>query len=273
MPELIEVEYYRRAAEKAIGRTIAAVDAADAWFLKRGTTADLLEDALIGAEVIAARRRGKLLLLDVRPVSAGTPCGKHPVGELTLGLRFGMTGRLMVDDSVAVERLEHASRRDERSWDRFSLRFADGGVLRTQDPRRLGGVELEPDESRLGPDALTVTPRAFRALLDRGTGPLKARLLDQSRLAGVGNLLADETLWRAGIDPARPAGSLEADELQRLHRHLRATVRRLLDRGGSHLGDLQVARLRGGRCPRDGTELERRVVGGRTTYSCPTHQH
>jgi len=267
VPELIEVEFYRRAAEKAIGRTIASVNAPDAWFLKRGTTADMLEQALTGRKVVAARRRGKLLLLDV-----SAPAGESAPG-LTLGLRFGMTGRLIIDDVVVMEHLEYASARDERAWDRFSLRFADGGVLRMQDPRRLGGVELEPDVSRLGPDALTVTASALRALLDRGSGPLKARLLDQSRLAGVGNLLADETLWRAGIDPARPAGSLGADELQRLHRQLRATIRRLLARGGSHLGELQVARLRGGRCPRDGTELERRAVGGRTTYSCPAHQH
>ena len=110
-------------------------------------------------------------------------------------------------------------------------------------------------------------------MLAGGKGPLKARLLDQSRLSGVGNLLADETLWRAGIDPARAAGSLSPDEIKRLHRHLRSTLRRLLDRGGSHLGGLQVARLRGGRCPRDGAELERRTIGGRTTYSCPAHQH
>ncbi|MDQ6695849.1 MAG: formamidopyrimidine-DNA glycosylase [Actinomycetota bacterium] len=273
MPELIEVEYYRRAAEKALGRTILSVDAPDAWFLKRGTTADTLEGTLPGRQATAVRRRGKLLLLDLGPVSADPHVEVASTTGVTLGLRFGMTGRLIVDDSAAIERLEYASARDERAWDRFGLRFADGGVLRVQDPRRLGGVELEPDESRLGPDALTVTPRALRALLDRGSGPLKARLLDQSRLAGVGNLLADETLWRAGIDPARPAGSLETAELQRLHRHLRSTIRRLLDRGGSHLGDLQIARLRGGRCPRDGTALERRVVGGRTTYSCPAHQH
>lgn len=270
MPELIEVEYYRRLAERTIGRTIAAVDAPDAWFLKRGTTAVTLEAALPGRHIIAARRRGKLLLLDLAPPPGA---GQDPADGLTLGLRFGMTGRLIVDGSTAMERLEYASHRDEQAWDRFALRFSDGGVLRLQDPRRLGGVELEPDESRLGPDASTVTPRALGALLARGTGPLKARLLDQARLAGVGNLLADETLWRAGIDPARAAGSLDEVEVRRLHRHLRSTIRRLLDRGGSHLGDLQVARLRGGRCPRDGAELERRTVGGRTTYSCPAHQH
>ena len=96
--------------------------------------------------------------------------------------------------------------------------------------------------------------------------------MDQQRIAGLGNLLTDEVLWRAGLDPARPAGSLEAGERKRLHRHLRKTIDDLLAGGGSHTGRLQVARVRGGRCPKDGAELERRTVGGRTTYSCPVHQ-
>ncbi len=271
VPELIEVEYYRRTAERLVGRTIASVDATDSWFLKRGTTAESLEAALVGHRVTAARRHGKLLLLDTDD-RCDEPDGERSGHGPTLGLRFGMTGRLIVDEAVAIDRLAYASGRDDPAWDRFGLVFTDGGLLRMQDPRRLGGVELEPDESRLGPDALAVTVGGLSAALAGGSGPLKARLLDQGRLAGVGNLLADETLWRAGLDPGRPAGSLEADEVRRLHRHLRATIRRLLDRGGSHLGDLQVARLRGGQCPRDGTELQRRTVGGRTTYSCPAHQ-
>jgi formamidopyrimidine-DNA glycosylase len=101
---------------------------------------------------------------------------------------------------------------------------------------------------------------------------LKARLLDQGRVAGVGNLIADEALWRAGLDPARPAGSLTPAETRRLHKHLRATVEELLERGGSHTGDVFHARNPEGRCPRDGTPMIRRTVGGRTTWSCPTHQ-
>jgi formamidopyrimidine-DNA glycosylase len=140
------------------------------------------------------------------------------------------------------------------------------------DPRRLGGVVLEPDTGVLGPDALAVTPGQLAAALQGSVAPLKARLLDQSLVAGLGNLLVDEILWRAGIDPVRPAGSLPTEEVRHLHRHLRATVRRLLDAGGSHLGRLQTSRLRGGRCPRDGAPLQRRTIGGRTTYSCPRHQ-
>lgn len=96
--------------------------------------------------------------------------------------------------------------------------------------------------------------------------------MDQSRIAGLGNLLADEILWRAGLDPARPAAELDDEEVRRLHRHTRATLDRLLDRGGSHTGDLMAERHRHGVCPRDGTSLARRTIGGRTTYSCPLHQ-
>lgn len=263
MPELIEVEQYRHLAEVTVGRTISEVEAPDGWFLKGGVTAVALTDALVGGVIAGVRRIGKLLLVDtLGDVGAGP----------TLGLRFGMTGRLVVDDRAAMERLEYASARDEPVWDRFGLRFDGGGRLRLQDPRRLGGVSLDPDESRLGPDAALVGRAGLRDALARSHAPLKGRLLDQSRLAGLGNLLVDEVLWRAGLDPARPAGRLSTAELRRLHRHLRATVAELTRRGGSHTGDLHAARQRGAMCPRDGAPLDRRTVGGRTTYSCPVHQ-
>ena len=97
--------------------------------------------------------------------------------------------------------------------------------------------------------------------------------MDQGRIAGIGNLLADEILWRAGLDPARPAGSLSTTASGGgCCGSMRAVLTELLAAGGSHLGRLQAARQRGGRCPRDGTPLERRTIGGRTTYSCPRHQ-
>ena len=258
MPELLEVETYRRAAEPTVGRRIAAVRAPDDWYLKGDTTADELATVLPGRTVDAARRRGKLLLLDT----------DGPV----LGLRFGMTGRLLVDGGAPIDGLEYSSARDDPAWDRFGLVFDDGGTLTIRDPRRLGGVELDPDEERLGPDAATVTLAPFRAVLAGSHAPLKARLMDQSRLAGLGNLLVDETLWRAGLAPGRSASSLDDAEVRRLHRHMRRTITVLGERGGSHTGDLQPARVRGGTCPRDGTELRRDQVGGRTTYWCPRHQ-
>jgi formamidopyrimidine-DNA glycosylase len=140
------------------------------------------------------------------------------------------------------------------------------------DPGRLGGVELPPAAPRLGPDAATLTLSGLRGALAGSVSPLKARLLDQSRIAGLGNLLVDETLWRASLAPVRPAGSLGAKELGRLLRAMRRTLVVLGERGGSHTGDLQPARVRGGSCPRDGAELRRDQVGGRTTYWCPVHQ-
>ena len=259
VPELPEVEAYRRLAETALGRTIAGLRAPDAWYLKGGADAAALSAALEGRRFTDARRIGKLLLLDT---------GDGPV----LGLRFGMTGRLLVDGRAGVDELVYSSPRDVPAWDRFAVRFADGGELKVRDPRRLGGVLLDPDVSRLGLDVMELTPGSLRRALDGSTVALKARLMDQARIAGVGNLVADEALWRAGLDPRRPAGSLDQPELRRLQRHLRRTVEDLITRGGSHTGDLWPARAPGGACPKDGTPLQRATVGGRTTWWCPAHQ-
>jgi formamidopyrimidine-DNA glycosylase len=96
--------------------------------------------------------------------------------------------------------------------------------------------------------------------------------MDQERLAGVGNLLADEILYRAGLAPDRRTPLTDA-ELRELHKQLRSTLRQLGRRGGSHMGDLMEERVAGARCPRDGAALRRESVGGRTTYWCPVHQH
>jgi formamidopyrimidine-DNA glycosylase len=96
--------------------------------------------------------------------------------------------------------------------------------------------------------------------------------MDQSVVAGVGNLLADEILWRARLDPRRPAGKLSTEELDRLRREVRAATRSAIRRGGAHTGDVIAERHRGGHCPRCGTELTRATVGGRTTFWCPVEQ-
>lgn len=254
-----EVEYYRRLAQSVVGRTVRKVKAPDPWYLKGGLDQRTLARALRGRTLSAARRRGKLLLLDTD-------------GGPTLGLRFGMTGRLLVDGTAGVEHLVYSSPRQEAGWDRLRLDLDGDGTVLLSDPRRLGGVELDPDESRLGPDVASVGVADLRRALGDSAAPLKARLLDQSRLAGVGNLVADEVLWRAGLDPGRPAGGLRPAETRRLHRHLRATIDDLLERGGSHMGDLFTERRPGGHCPRDGEPLDRVVVGGRTTWWCPRHQ-
>jgi formamidopyrimidine-DNA glycosylase len=295
MPEILEVERYRALVEsRALGRPVVAVSADDGWYVKGFVPAASLESALVGRPLIGARRRGKLLLLDTGAPVAASLAGETPsisagegstgsAGDVpgasgaegpVLGLRFGMTGRLSVDGVASIDRLLYAPVAPDPRHDRFALRFADGGELRLHDPRRLGGVELDPDESRLGPDALQVTPaqldRALRG--GRGNQPVKARLLDQSRVAGIGNLLADELLWRAAISPLRPAGSLQGPDVRRLQRHLRATLAELGARGGSHTGDLMAQRRAGGLCPRDGAPLRADRVGGRTSWWCPTHQ-
>jgi formamidopyrimidine-DNA glycosylase len=265
VPEILEVETYRRQAARVVGRTIVQVETPDAWFVKGTDPAEVVE-AATGRRVLRARRRGKLLVLDL-----GEPGGAED-DVVRLGLRFGMTGRLIVDGAAAIDRLEYSSDRDDPAWDRFALRFGDGSELRLRDPRRLGGVSLDPDEDRLGPDALTVTLPELAHALGASTVALKARLLDQSRVAGIGNLLADEILWRAGLDPTRRAGGLDDDELTALHDAVHEVLADLTMRGGSHTGDVRQAAALDGLCPRDGAPLVRRQVGGRTTVSCPVHQ-
>lgn len=260
VPELPEVEVYRSlAASRALGRRITGVTADDSWFLKR-TTAGEVAAALVGHRFTAARRRGKLLLLDTDR--------RAPV----LGVRFGMTGRLVVDDTIAIDALLYSSTLARPDWDRFAVAFSGGGQLRVNDPRRLGGIELDPDEDALGPDALTITHDQLAAALARSGAPLKARLMDQAHVAGIGNLCADELLWRAGLAPVRPARSLGRAQLRRLHEQVHRTLVDLSARGGSHTGDLMPERRPGGRCPRDGRALVRSTVGGRTSWWCPKHQ-
>lgn len=187
-------------------------------------------------------------------------------------MHLGMSGRVMIDGDAAGDPLIYASNRDVAQWRRFGVRFADGGTLALRDPRRLGAVELDPDEDRLGPDAFELTRSQLRDVVHPSRAPVKAVLMDQQRIAGLGNLLTDEALFRAGIDPARRADTLDDDEIVRLHRAVRTTVRTLQRRGGSHTGDHMAARFPGALCPRDGTPMLRRTVGGRTTFSCPFHQ-
>ena len=241
MPELPEVERARALIEeRAVGRTIADVDDTDGWVCRPHGPGEIA-GAIGGATIVAARRRGKAMWAELED---GPP----------LGLHLGMAGRIVIDGNGS-----------ERGWDRFTIGFDDGGSLALRDKRRLGRVVIDPDLGRLGPDAAEIGRDAFRERVGRGTAPLKARIMDQATLAGVGNLLADETLWRAGLSPLREAGSLTPDELDHLRRALRAATRRAIRLGGVHTGELIRHRRRGGDCPRCGTALERATVGGRTT--------
>jgi formamidopyrimidine-DNA glycosylase len=235
----------------------------DRRFVRGHASPRQLRAALTGVSFTRARRHGKLLVLDMGGPGEGR----------SLGIRFGMTGQLLLDGRAGVDRLIYSSEREVSAWDRFTVRFEDGGRLVVRDPRLLGGVELDPDESALGPDALDITAAELRRALEHSEVALKARLMDQHRLAGVGNLIADELLWRASLAPRRRSSSLTPAEHRRLHRHLVITLEELTRRGGSHLGDLMPERVPGGRCPRDGAELVRSTVGGRTSWWCPRHQH
>ncbi|MGI8677735.1 MAG: formamidopyrimidine-DNA glycosylase [Jatrophihabitans sp.] len=158
------------------------------------------------------------------------------------------------------------------TWDRFTITFADCGTLRLFDKRRLGRVRLNPDVDALGPDAGEITAAQFRDAVGRGTAPVKARLLDRGVLAGVGNLLADEALWQAEIDPRRPAGGLTEPELTALRRAFRRAIRSAIRMGGVHTGEMIEFRTRGAQCPRCGAPMHRATVGGRTTWWCSREQ-
>ena len=134
----------------------------------------------------------------------------------------------------------------------------------------MGRVTLDPDETRLGVDAFELTASQLAAIVGASRAPVKAVLMDQRRVAGLGNLLIDEVLWRAGIRPDRPAGELDADDRRALFRAVRTTLRMLGRRGGSHTGDLE--RNEGVRCSKDGGPIRRAQVGGRSTYWCEAHQ-
>jgi len=261
VPELTEVEGYRGlAADAALGRVISHVSAPDGWWLKNGVTERALRKALVGRRFVEARRTGKVLFLETDDSGP------------TLALRFGMTGKLLVDGRNRVGRLLSEPRQDKPIYARLRIDFEDGGEMRVTDPRRLGGAALDPDESRLGPDATGFDLAALRQMLAGSQAPLKYRLMDQKRIGGIGNLMADEMLWHAGLRPNRPAGGLDEEEVKRLYKQMVRTMAVLMKRGGSSSGDFMPHRRRGGRCPKDGAALERIEVGGRTTWYCPKHQ-
>ena len=248
MPELPEAERARQQIERALGREIVAVDDRDTYVSRPHAPGEIAA-ALTGRQLTAAHRRGKFLWAETS--------GDGP----DLGLHLGMAGRIVVDEP-----------REPHGWDRFSLEFADGGRLALRDKRRLGRAVIEPDFTHVGPDAAEVSRDVFRERVGRGSMALKARLLDQRSIAGVGNLLADETLWRGRLHPRREAGSLSEEELDRLRRVLRAATRDAIRKGGVHTGDFISHRKRGAPCPRCGTTVERATIGGRTTFWCPKCQ-
>ncbi len=260
MPEVLEIESYRRLAERVVGARVLS-GWADAYLARKLVSPEAWAVAVAGRRITGTSRRGKLLVLETDTVP--------------LGVRFGMTGVLLVDGDAGLEGLFYGPHQFREEWVRGGLELDDGRRLVVHDPRRLARVEIDPDVDALGEDALTLTRAQFDRVLavTRGDGPaIKARLLDQSRVAGVGNLLADEMLFRAGVDPRTPVGRLDEDQRRALFRAFTRTVASLGRRGGSHTGDHMIARVPEGHCPRDGAPMAVATIGGRTTYWCPVHQ-
>jgi formamidopyrimidine-DNA glycosylase len=271
VPELPEVETARALiADLALHRRIVWVDDSDT-FVCRPHSPGQLRDALAGRTFTAVHRRGKALWCETSGV------GRSAVPGPDLGIHLGMGGRIVVvsQDGTSAEG-GGPRRRDAQphkaEWDRFTVGFADGGSMALFDKRRLGRVRLNPDIAALGPDAAAVTPGEFRSLITKGRIAVKARLLDQSKIAGVGNLLADEVLWQARVAPATRVSTLGAGDADRLYRALRSALRSAIAQGGAHTGEVIAARHPGGICPRCGAEMRHGTVGGRSTWWCSREQ-
>ncbi len=276
MPELPEVESARAViARSGLRRRIVDVDDADTWECRPHAPGEI-RAALVGRCLTEVHRRGKSMWCETSSSGSGS-------GPL-LGIHLGMSGRIVVSagegtgvrgddeggDYVGTGRAASAVRKPE--WFRFTLTFEDGGQLRLLDKRRLGRVRLDPDLSALGPDAGEIGLDEFRERVGRGSAPIKARLLDQAVIAGVGNLLADEVLWQAEVGPQAPSGELAAETLSRLHRELRTSIRDAIRKGGVHTGEVMPHRRADAHCPRCGATMRQGKVGGRTTWWCSREQ-
>ncbi len=254
MPEGLEAEIWRSAMEATVGRTVER-----AWVDERVAPPGFV-DAIVDATIVGIRRAGKIVLVDT--------------DGPTIGLHFGMTGRVVIDGVAPIDRLQYASGRDDPDWDR--LRAYTGGdvpAIRFNDPRRLGRLSLDPDVSALGVDFTSVTPARLGPAISGRRPAIKTVLLDQTVVAGLGNMCADEVLWWAGIDPHRPADDLDDADVDRLATAIRRRLAIMMRRGGSHRGTLSPAvRANCPPCERDGCPLRRDTIGGRTAVWCPRHQ-
>ncbi|GAA0541409.1 DNA-formamidopyrimidine glycosylase [Saccharopolyspora thermophila] len=231
----------------------------------RGTTAESFERALRRRYFTDPQRHGKWLLIP----TAGS--AKGAAGFPRLLLHFGMTGNLRW--------CEHDA--ELHKHDRVVFDFA-AGELRYRDMRKLTGIHLARDEdevddvlAELGPDAQRIGEDEFADRLSRTSRRIKPALMDQSLLAGLGNICVDEILWRFRIPPTRETRDLAADDVFRLHREMRSMLRAAVRAG--HVPD-DPSWLTGHRdepdrrCPRCSTALRHAKVGGRSTLWCPTCQ-
>jgi formamidopyrimidine-DNA glycosylase len=289
MPELPEVETIRRQLAPLVeGRTLERVEILDARWC-RPLAPNEMEDALTGRKVERLGRRGKYLLWSLSE-------------EVYLAQHLRMTGTVLCDPGPEQAHIRvriDLERRDRRarggggaSARRPPSNGAGGGRLAIVDPRRFGTGELLLGEealeaffdARLGLEPLDerFTAGHLRALARGRTAPIKAFLLDQRRIAGVGNIYADEALHRAGIHPLRPAGRLDAGQHTRLREALIWALEAGIEARGATIDDFrhvdgvwgsfqdrfQVHRREGEPCAACGTTIVKMVVGGRGTYVC-----
>ncbi|HKF79488.1 MAG TPA: DNA-formamidopyrimidine glycosylase family protein [Thermoleophilaceae bacterium] len=256
MPELPDVEGFRRVLAEGVGRRIASVETLDRTLL-RNTTPQGLGRALKGKRFRKPRRHGKWLVA-------------RADGACVL-MHFGMTG-LLEWSRDGGERHRH---------DRIVF-VCEHGELRYRNMRKFGGVWLARDQREyreatgpLGPDAQSLSRDDFERLLRGRRGEVKAALMDQRLIAGVGNLLSDEVLWRARVNPRARASSLNRRRRDALWRALRCTLRESIPAGRVPHGPRWLTRVRDQRepaCPRCGNRLRKGTVAGRTACWCPRCQ-
>ncbi len=257
MPEGLEAEIWRRSMQRLVGRAIERVEADER------TVPDGFVDAVVGERIAEIGRAGKVVLV-------------HTSGP-SIGVHLGMTGRIVVDGAAPIERLEYSSGADRPEWDRL-LVWTSGSrdpAIRVNDPRRLGRTSLDADLRHLGTDLLAPDRDELEMALARRRTALKAALMNQVVVAGLGNLCTDEVLFVAGLAPDRAASSLEKADLDELVSAMQRSLPVMLERGGSTEGLIDPDRRRQlGACPRSGCggALRRSTIGGRTTVWCPSHQ-
>jgi formamidopyrimidine-DNA glycosylase len=273
MPELPEVETIARGlAPGLVGRTVTGADFMCPTVLAGGPSPEAFRAGVAGRRIDAVRRRAKLLLLDLSP----SPGGTEPAH---LAVHLKMTGRLWIAEA-AMTPPKHT---------RFRLRLDDGQALFFQDQRRFGACRLLSDLAdwpffaTLGPEPLETDPKALAARLGKRTARIKALLLDQTVVAGVGNIYADESLFAAGVRPDARACDLTPARRKKLFAALQAILARAIAAGGSTIRDYRTPEGleggfqndfsvygRGGRpCPRCGMPLSVTKVAGRTSTYCP----
>ncbi len=271
MPELAEVEYYRRRWDAGLGSTVARVLLHPRARVFNATDTVLLARLLTGATLISSEAAAKQMLFRFAADDSA---------PLWLGIHLGMTGELTVQPA------DHAPRKS----DHLVLAQSDRALVFT-DPRMFGRVLFHagPDApdwwTSLAPAILSpaFTADAVAAFLQRrARTPIKPVLLMQERFPGIGNWMADEILWRAALHPKRPAGSLTPAEIKTLHRETRHVATHALriigSSGAPTLPDPPATWLfphrwaDGGTCPKTGAPLIREEIGGRTTCWSPARQ-